>query len=249
MGLLSGLLGGSKSTTAPSTVFGPQAQFLENQFFPQLTSLFGGFDPSQLAPGFNPTELAGQQAALGAGQQIGSQLFPQAQQGLSALFGGLDPTQAIQGAISPIFEQFRTSVAPAIRRASIGNQPGGGSRGALQTRAAGQDALRAAGDIASQIALQARGQGLQATQAGLGLIPSIAQLGLLPSQIQRQIGGEQRGLQTQQQLAPLSLMQLFQSLAGPPTVLGGGGSASSSPGLFGAATGLSLFPGGTSLFG
>jgi hypothetical protein len=172
------------------------------------------------------------QAAGGFGQNF---LDP-AQGALSTLFGAADPNNPLtQGAISaatnPIFENFQNIIAPSIRRASIGNQPGGGSRGASTIRAAGQDALRTAGDVGAGIAERSRLSGLNALQGGLGLIPSIANLSFLPSQVQQQIGGEQRQLGIEQAQAPLTLLDMLRQLGGPTTVLGGGGSQKTSPGL------------------
>lgn len=271
MGLLSGLLGGKAGTPATSSqesqstsdslnaalsrarsssgqsIFGPQSDVLSQQFFPGISQLFGQ-DPQSFLAGFNPNQLAGQQASLGAANALGGGVIDPSTQAFQSLLGaggaGAPGVQsAISAATNPIFQNFEERIAPSIRRA-LGTDVGqaGGSRGGLQLAKAGQDALRTAGDVGSQVALQAQQQGLQAQQGALNFAPQLAQLFGQPGAIQQGIGGLQQQQAQREAQQPLDFMAQLRQLIGAPTVLGQSQSATDS-GSFGQSTAQSTSSG------
>jgi hypothetical protein len=223
MPIFGSLFGGGKSKTDPASVYGPQSDFL-SQYFPQLSTYMeqGLQDPSSIIPGFTQNELQGQQAALQAAQG-----FAPAQQaamsGLQNLFGAgqaMNPmiTGAVEAATAPLFQQFQNVVTPSIRRAAGGMGRSGDTKAA---QLAASDLFRQAGDISKSIALPAYQSGLQAIQGGISALPSLFQNMMAPSEIQRQVGAEERAMQMQQ--SPLSILEMFKNLSGSPIVLSGGG--------------------------
>jgi len=240
----SGSLSGSQSSSlgdalskarsqSGQSIFQPQADVLQNQFFPQLSQLFGQ-NPNDFLAGFNTNQNQGQQASLDAANALGGGVIDPSTQAFQGLLGagGADSPQvqaAIQAATNPIFQNFEQRIAPSLRRA-LGTEVGqaGGSRGGLQIAKAGQDALRTAGDIGSQIALQAQQQGLGAQQGALNFAPQLAQLFGQPGSIQQGIGGIQQQQQQGQLNAPIDFMTRLQALIGNPTVLGQSSSATDS---------------------
>ena len=235
MGFFDSVFGSSESTsTSEEKLFAPQGDFLSQYYYPGLTSLYQ--QGAGAIPGFDPLQIQGQQSMLQAANQFGNQL-PGAYNALNTLFGAADPNSpltqgAISAATSPIFENFQNVIAPSIRRNSLGNQPGGGTRLGNQINRAGQEALRTAGQVGSGIALGAHQQGLNAAGQGLGLAPSVYGLGQLPGQTQAGIGAQRRDLAQQQ--SPFGFLSQIQSLFGQPITLGSTTSQSSgTPGLFG----------------
>ena len=233
MDLLGTLLGGSESTsTSQESLYGPQADFLSQFYYPALSQLFQ--QGAGAIPGFDPMQMMGQESMLRAANQMQGQL-PGAYNALNTLFGAADPNSpltqgAISAATSPIFENFQNVIAPSIRRSSGANQPGGGTRLTSRINQSGQEALRTAGNVGKQIALQAHQQGLGAVGQGLGLAPSIYNQGLVPGQIQSQIGQQRRNLALEQ--SPFGFLSQIQQLFGQPITLGSSSSSgSSSPGL------------------
>jgi hypothetical protein len=221
MGLLDSILGGSESTST-QTLFEPQSSFLSNLYYPALSDLFKTGE----LPGFDPLQIQGQESQLQAANQFGG-MMPGAYGALNTLFGAADPNSpltqgAIQAATSPIFENFQNVIAPSLRRHSLGNQPGGGTRLTSRINQAGQEALRTAGNVGKQIALQAHQQGLGAVGQGLGLAPSVFGLGQLPGQLQQQIGAQRRDLSN-----PFNFLSQIQNLFGQPITLGSSTSSSS----------------------
>ena len=233
MGFLKDLLGGTESTTTQQDkLFGPQADFLSQLYYPGLRDLFQ--QGSDAIPGFDPLQVQGQESMLQAANQFGGQL-PGAYNALNTLFSAADPNSpltqgAISAATSPIFENFQNVIAPSIRRNSLGNQPGGGTRLGSQINRAGQEALRTAGQVGSGIALGAHQQGLGAVGQGLGLAPSIYNQAFVPGQVQQQVGQQRQNLAQQQ--SPFGFLSQIQQLFGQPITLGSSQSqSSSSPGI------------------
>jgi hypothetical protein len=148
--------------------------------------------------------------------------------GLQNLFGAgqaMNPmiTGAVEAATAPLFQQFQDVVAPSIRRAAGGMGRSGDTKAA---QLAASDLFRQTGDISKSIALPAYQSGLQAIQGGISALPSLFQSMMAPSEIQRQLGAEQRAMQTAQ--SPVGMLDLFRQLSGTPIVLSGGSKSSSS---------------------
>ena len=233
MGFLSDIFGGSESTsTSIESLFGPQKDFLSQLYYPALSDLFQ--QGAGAIPGFDPLQLAGQQSQLRAANQFGSQL-PGTFNALNTLFSAADPNSpltqgAISAATSPIFENFQNVIAPALRRSSGVNQPGGGTRLTSRINQAGQEALRTAGNVGKDIALRAHQTGLGAVGQGLGLAPSTLNQLFTPGQVQQQVGAQRRNLAMEQ--SPFGFLSQIQSLFGQPITLGSSTSSStSSPGI------------------
>lgn len=217
-----GILGGSEGRTEQAQrIYGPQEEFLRERYYPALTELFE--TGAGAIPGFDPLQRAGQEAALREAERFTGGILPGAEQALGTLFGAADvgaplTQRAIEAATSPIFERFESTIAPQIRRSMAASQPGGGTRAGLMTRRAGQQALRAAGDVAAPIALGAHQAGLGAMGRALSLAPSIARMGFVPSELQRGIGAERRAMDVAR--SPFGFLSQIQSLFGQPVVLG-----------------------------
>jgi len=212
-------------SASQQSIFQPQADILTNQFLPGISQLFGQ-DPTSFIAGFNPNQIAGQQNSLDAGKALSGGVINPSTQAFQELLGAGGAAapgvqSAIQAATNPIFQNFEERIAPSIRRA-LGTDVGqaGGSRGGLQLAKAGRDALRTAGDVGSQVALQAQQQGLNAQQGALNFAPQLAQLFGQPGAIQQGVGGIQQQLEQQQASAPLNFMDQLRKLIGSPTVLG-----------------------------
>jgi len=220
--VLNAVVGGgdtSASSASRQELFGPQADFLSQLYYPGLTDLFN--QGAGAIPGFDPLQIQGQQSQLQAANMLGGQI-PGAFNALNTLFGAADPNSpltqgAISAATSPIFENFQNVIAPSIRRNSLGNQPGGGTRLGNQINRAGQEALRTAGQVGQQVALGAHQQGLGAVGQGLGLAPSIYGQAFVPGQIQSGIGQQRRDLALEQ--SPFGFLNQIQSLFGQPITL------------------------------
>lgn len=223
-------------SASQQNIFQPQADILQNQFLPGISQLFGQ-DPQSFIAGFNPNQIAGQQTSLDAAQALGGGVIDPSVQAFQSLLGAgganaPNVQAAIQAATNPIFQNFEERIAPSLRR-TLGTDVGqaGGSRGGLQIAKAGQDALRTAGNVGSQIALQAQQQGLGAQQNALNFAPQLAQLFGQPGAVQQGVGAIQQQLAQQQAGAPLDLMSQIQALIGNPTVLGQSISANDSGSL------------------
>lgn len=203
--------------------------FISPDQLPYLQDLFQraqDFSNQGTFIGLNPLQQQAQQNALTTAANL-SPFINQSQQGLGFLTSGavLDPStnpylaQTAQAAVRPIFENLSQNILPSIRGNAAQAGQVGSSRQGIAEGLAAQGALRSAGDISSNIYSQGYGQGLGALTQGLGLAPSIAQLGFLPSQVQAQIGAENRALSQEQILDPFTQLQRYQSLLGGPIVL------------------------------
>lgn len=217
------------------SIYQPQADVMGQQFG-NIAQLFGQ-DPQSFLAGFNPNQTQGQQASLEGAQALSGGVIDPSTQAFQSLLGagGAESSQvqaAIQAATNPIFQNFEERIAPSIRRA-LGTDIGqaGGSRGGMQLFKAGQDALRTAGDVGSQVALQAQQQGMGAQQGALNFAPQLAKLFGQPGQIQQGVGGIQQQQQQAQAQQPLNFMAQLQKLIGAPTVLGQSTSATDSGSL------------------
>ena len=238
---LKSLVGGEESESySTQDIYAPQAEFAESYYYPALTELFQGGAYT------SPLEQQGIEGALQTATALQGGLIDPTQNALMQLFRAPEGTQqlvqsAIQGATAPLFEQFENVIAPEIRRSSGAAGQPGGSRGTIATRLAANDLMRQAGDIGSQIALQAtlqdRQQGLDALKAGISMAPQVAGLSFMPSDVQRSLGADESAQEA-------DFLAQIQALLGSPTILGT--STSSAEGTRGITQGIKdVFGGGT----
>lgn len=221
--------------------------------------------------GFDPSQVAGQEQALGAAGTVGNLgasgagttgywLSPQA----------LDVTNnpaiggAIDAATRPVYENLTRTALPAVRSGAAQTGNFGGSRQGIAEGLAIQGAGNTAGDISSRIASEAYGQNVRAQLQALGLLPQTQQaqlaeatttsgVGDVRQQMQQRLLDEQVGNFNYDQYAPFlqsrEILSLLQGLPGGSTVSTGSvpGQNKAMSALGGAASGAALgsaiFPG------
>lgn len=184
-------MGGSSQpqTQTTTTVLSPEQKQLMGLAMPGVTE-FAAHTPTRYGgsaiAGFDPSQVAGQEAALTAGgQQTG--LANQAAGAQSQWFGpnALDISQnpnvqsAIETATRPVQEQLTRYGLPAIRASAEQSGNFGSSRQGIAEGLAIEGAQKASGDIASRISSDAYKTNVDAQLKALGLLPST--VGTLPS--------------------------------------------------------------------
>jgi hypothetical protein len=233
MGLFDKIFGGSKSSSQPSTVWGPQGNALSGLYKRAGTASQGG-----TLPGFGIPQMGSFGAQPGTGQQpmgvsqdplgmLGGQLLGQGMgmAGNLASMGqiGNPFTMAQLGQYGTgLGRMFQQSVLPGID-STFGRSGGfGGDRHALAYGQAAEGLGQAFNTGALDLLGNSAGMALQANQAGLGSLGGLFGLG------NASMFGSLPGLQS--------------LLSGGPTVLGGGSSSSQTPGVLGGLG--ALFGGG-----
>lgn len=195
--------------------------------------------------GFDPAQVAGQEAVLGSTGQQGATVGAAAQ-GNQFLASGaaLDPNTnpALQGtinaAVRPITDQLLEKALPAIRSgAAMAGQYGGSRQGIAEGQAI-RGAETAVGDTAAKVANQGYLSGLDAMTKNIGLAPQTAQSLALPGittsgvgdvrqQLAQALLGEQTNRFSTSALWPLLLGKEYASMvSGIP----GGGSTTTASG-------------------
>lgn len=260
----------SSSTTTKNVPWGPQKGPLKF-LFSEAQDLYDApgpsFFPGQTFAGFDPATTAAQGYGLDyINNQFQSGVYNPA---TSAFRSALDAPNlennpylqpAISAAIDPITKQFTQQVLPSIRGGAIGAGGLGGSREGLATSLSVQDYLNQTGNIASTMASNAYGQGLQAQSAAMGMAPQLARLGLMPMNVGDIIGQqrqamEQKGIDEARQrfefgeMLPYEKLRAFQQFVGGTMYGGtntsrgfsGGGPAPWLQGVGAAASLASLF--------
>lgn len=229
-----------QSTT---TQLGPQQQAIFDLAFPKIKD-FAATVPQRYngtgIAGFDPNQVAGQEAVLGA---TGTQQ--------NVVSGGADANQfwtspnvwdpqnntALQGAVTaatrPIAEAYTNEFLPAVRSEAIRTGGLGGSRQGVHEAVGAEKAGRAIGDTANKVVQDAYGTNVRAQLQAMGLVPSIAQSQTIPGVTQSSVGDvrqaqEQAGLNetignfNYDQLAPYlqakELLGLVQGMPGATTV-------------------------------
>jgi len=214
--------------------------------------------------GFDPSQAAGQEQALGAAGDVGAL----GRAGGGAALDWFSPTaldvsnnSAVRGAIDtatrPIYEQLTRSALPAIRGEAINTGNFGGSRQGIAEGLAVQGADTAAGDVASKIALGAYDTNVKAQLQAMGLLPQTQQaqlaeatttsgVGDVRQQMAQRLLDEQVGNFNYDQYAPFlqskEIMSLLTGIPGGQTVSTGSVPQQNrtSQALGGAAAGAAL---------
>lgn len=222
---LGGILGGSSSSsTAPSSVYGPQERFLKDIWKRSRMSSYGDMG-TDYAQQFLDPAFAGSQNQLGGGFQN-----PYLQQGLQGF--GQQQNQALQDAtqsgLGQINRNFQRNIMPSINTGAAMTNTSGGSRQGIAQGLAASDANQQASDFVNRMYSdnwgqqmqnqlgaygqmgQLQGQQNQAQQAGMAMTPQMSNLGF----------GSQYGN-----------LNALSGLIGSPTVLGGGGSMTQQGGI------------------
>lgn len=263
----------SKTTQTNEVKLSPEQQELFELAFPFAQQYAG--NPAQLYQGqtiadFNATEVAGQQAAVGAATGAGQQLAnagSQASQFLlnpSILSPDSNPWLRQQGdaVADTLSRQLTESALPAIRSGtSVASGPysGGSSREGIAQGLAIDRTSRSTGDALASLYGGAYQAGLSSMGDALRTNPLTQASQLFGSQVLGQVGGQQRGMEqakldeasrlfTLEQQLPflqasdiLSLMNALPGGKGVSTVAGA--QPQTNPilsGLGGAATGASF---------
>jgi hypothetical protein len=264
-------MGGTPSTPTQTTqqVLSPeQRQLMQlampgvQQFAAQVPQRYGG----PTTAGFDPSQVAGQSMALGAGQGAVQTIADKAA-GTSNFYTGGDiwnPSSnpnlqgAVDATVRPIYQNLTEKALPAIRGEAITSGNMGGSRQGVAEANAIRDTGVVAGDAASKLVQNQYDTNVRAQLQALGLIPQTQQAQLAPATTVSGVG-DVRQQQTQkeiddaraafdfQQYAPFlqskEIMSLLQGLPGGSTVATGSVPQSNpglAQGLGGAAAGASL---------
>lgn len=154
-------------------------------------STVAGFDPSQVAGQEKALGAAGTQAQLASGGAgtTGYWLSP------DALDVQNNPTvrSSIDAATRPIFENLTRTALPAIRSSSQQTGNFGGSRQGIAEGLAIQGAESAAGDAGARIASDAYSQNVKAQLQALGLLPQTQQAQLSDATTTSGVGDVRQG--------------------------------------------------------
>ena len=204
--------GGGTSTQTVQQQLSPEQQQLLSLVIPQAEEFIQ--NPPQLYPQpitqpFTPTQLAGQQAGIGAAGQIGGLAgfaLPSTQDFLTQARDPLSNPfllDLINASIQPVTDQLTQQILPSIRGEAILAGGFGGSRQGIAEGLATQGATRAAGDIAARIGSDAFTSGQEQFTKGLFALPGLADLALQPASILDIIGGQQQ-TQAEREIAELS---------------------------------------------
>lgn len=255
-------------TQSATTKLGPEQQQLFDLALPGVRS-FAASTPQRYqgstVAGFDPSQTAGQEMALGA---AGTQKTVADNAAAASNYwlnpGVLDVNNdpyvrsAIDASVRPITQNFTESVLPNIRSGSVASGGYGGSRQGIAEGLASGRTSQAVGDTAAKIAEEARQANIKAQLQALGLLPQTEQAQLAPAlttsgvgdvrQQQAQAGlTEQVGNANFDQYAPFlqskEILSLLQGMPGATNIATGSVPPQPSgltKALGGAATGASL---------
>lgn len=151
------------------------------------------FFPGQTFAGFDPSQIAGQDALLGFAQGGAQDLYNNTYGAYNNILAQADPnSQATQGlvnaAIDPVQQRLQMDVLPGLRNRGVASGNFGGIRQELGEQQALGQFGREAGNVAAGVIGQGQNRALQA----LGQAQSIGQLGMLPGQIQQGVGAQRQ---------------------------------------------------------
>lgn len=239
--------------------------------------------PTNTIAGFNPNEIAAQSGAINAATGQGNQLAQNAAASNSFLLNpdilnpASNPYLAAHGnnIATTMNQGFTESVLPALRSgASMSSGPysGGNTKAGIAEGLASGRNSQAIGSSLDSLYNSAYGQGLQTMLQAGQQVPLTQQSLLFGSNVQGQVGGQQRALEQaqldqtnqlqllQQQLPFLRAQDLMSLISGMPGATGvstaTGATPKTSPwqsalggGLAGASLGSSFGPWGTLLGG
>lgn len=238
-------MGGSapaKTTQTNKVELSPEQQKVFNLALPSIEQaaaqdpqIYGG----SAVAGFNPTEIAAQQAILGAAGGTVNQL---AGAGAAANQFMLDPAMMLSPDQNPyvtgygdtivrqLTQNLQQQILPGLNRQSEVTQGPYGSTsrlGIAQGNAIGQTA-QAGGDALSKLYADAYGSGLEAMGRGLALNPQTIASQLTSGQAMDAVGGQQRAMEQalldeqvnkfylQQQLPFMKAQDLMALITGMP---------------------------------
>ena len=257
-----------QQTQTTTNVLGPEQKKIFDLAFPKIESYAATvpqrYDGTSIA-GFDPNQVAGQEAVLGAtGTQQG---IVSGGANASNFWTGdnvWDPANnpalsgAVDAATRPISQAYTNEFLPAVRSEAIKTGGLGGSRQGVHEALGAEKAARAIGDTSAKVVQGAYDTNVNAQLKALGLLPQTAQSQTIPGVTQSGVG-DVRQSQNQaflnenianfnyDQLAPWlqskELLSVIQGMPGGSTV----STANNPPqpsgvmqGLSGAATGATL---------
>lgn len=264
-------------TTTTTRELSPQQQMLLNLAIPASANYFetgpnGQYQgvnanvyPGQQTAGQNPLENIGAQMITGAAAGNVGGATNTALGGLNFMTSGdvLNTANnpalsgAIEGAITPLRNEYQRTVLPGIRDQAVLSGAFGDSRHGVAEGIAGSDYLKQVGDLSAGMMNTAYGQGLDSMTRSLAFAPSVLQAGYQPGQAVAAVGAQQRAFDQAQineavqkyymeQFLPLMLAQEIAGMAfGVPagttvTDATGGGTSPVMGALGGAASGAAM---------
>lgn len=194
--------GESKSTTTQNLT--PEQQSLVSLAMPQYQQ-FAASNPTLPGAagvaGFNPNQVAGQNAVLGSTGTMGDIVGTAGNQvkdisGGSLLDVGNNPVvqNAVKATTDPIFQNLAEKTLPQLQAtgaAGSGVNYGGSREGVAEGQAV-QGAQRAAEGAAANVVAPAYTSGLNATMQALGLAPTTAAAQALPGATTSSVGDVQQ---------------------------------------------------------
>lgn len=263
-------MGGSPSAPTQTTQqnLSPEQQQLMQLALPGVRQFAANVPQRYQGPttaGFDPSQTAGQEQALGAASTVGGLAKSGAQ--TSNFYTGGDiwnPASnpnlqgAVDASVRPIYQNLTEQALPAIRQGDITTGNFGGSRQGIAEGLASRGASQAAGDTASKLVQSEYETNVNAQLKALGLLPQTQQAQLAEATTTSGVGDvrqqqRQREIDDQiskfnyDQYAPFlqskEILSLLQGLPGGSTTTTGS-VPQSNPGIMqglgGAAAGASL---------
>lgn len=276
-------MGGQPSEVTQTSTYqmSPEQRELYQLAIPGVRAWMAGGPPQRYGgstiAGFDPSQLAGQEMALGSAGAQG-ELASNAAKASNFLLGGniWDPAAnpnlqgAVDASVRPIQQNLLQSTLPSLRGEAVSAGGFGGSRQGIAEGLASQGASQAIGDTASKLVQGQYATNLDAQMKALGLLPQTQQAQLAPAQTTSAVGdvrqalaqallGEQVGNFNYDQMAPfLQSKEILSLLAGIPggTTSTTGSGPYTNPlmqalglGTMGVTLGNALFGGGSAAAG
>lgn len=203
--------GSQSSTQTTQTILSPEQQQLLNLAMPFATK-YAQNQPTlpsgSSVAGFTGPQQQGQSqtlAAAGSGGPLQSEASgAQGAQNFLTSGAALNPSSnpglaaAIQGAVTPIEQNFSENIEPAIREGGVGvGQFGGGREGSLEGIAT-QGEQQAIGATAGQMESTNYQNALDQMTRAMGLTPTVQQASLEPGAATSAVGDVQQQLEQEQ---------------------------------------------------
>lgn len=227
---MSGLFSPSTQTQKTSITLAPEQKQLISQAMPFLQQFAQNpgtpYQGSTVA-GFDPSQVAGQNMAIGSALGLQQPTVGSAANANQFLTSGaaLSPSsnpalqESIRASTSDVTDQLLRATLPAIRGEAVTTGNFGSSRQGLAEGQAIGDAAGQATRRASEIANQGYQSGLDAMVKGVSLAPGTAQAGVIPALTMSGVGAERQGLQ---QMLLDEMLQQYNAERFDPMMVGQG---------------------------
>lgn len=233
-------LGGGRSNSSSSG-----NSFVDPTQAPHLSDIYnraGEFSNQSTFTGFDPLQRQGQDMAMNAAQGMGGMLNDATGANSFMLNNIMDVNSNphlknyANAAINPLKDTLTKDILPQIGKDSIGGNAFSSSRKDLGQNREVEKFMDKAGDITSKIYGDAYGTNLNANQNAISMTPQLASASLMPSQVVSGVGEQNRAMDQEQLLDPMTQLQRYRDLMGPTNILNQQQGNSSSWNLRGGAT-------------